>query len=113
MWDLTVPGGNDHDFYIDTAAAPVLVHNVGGACPVQTSQAGEDAAGITKNTQTIEINGRARIPDELNLDTIEEVKNVAYQYLSTQLRDDLSLAQQTGRVFNLYVRASTRLSGPL
>jgi hypothetical protein len=27
MWDLTVPG--DHDFYIDTVAAPVLVHN----CP--------------------------------------------------------------------------------
>jgi len=27
MWDLTVPG--DHDFYIDTAAAAVLVHN----CP--------------------------------------------------------------------------------
>ena len=27
MWDLTVPGGADHDFYIDTIAAPVLVHN--------------------------------------------------------------------------------------
>jgi hypothetical protein len=25
MWDLTIPG--DHDFYIDTIAAPVLVHN--------------------------------------------------------------------------------------
>jgi Pretoxin HINT domain len=25
----TVPGNNDHDFYIDTAAAPVLVHNCG------------------------------------------------------------------------------------
>jgi hypothetical protein len=29
MWDLSVPGGNDHDFYVDTVAAPVLVHN----CP--------------------------------------------------------------------------------
>jgi len=27
MWDLTVPGGNDHDFYINTTAADVLVHN--------------------------------------------------------------------------------------
>jgi hypothetical protein len=27
MWDLTVPGGNDHDFYIDTTIATVLVHN--------------------------------------------------------------------------------------
>ena len=27
MWDLTVPGGNDHDFYIDTTIAAILVHN--------------------------------------------------------------------------------------
>jgi hypothetical protein len=30
MWDLTIPGNNDHDFYIDTTAAAVLVHNCGG-----------------------------------------------------------------------------------
>jgi hypothetical protein len=29
MWDLTVPGGGDHDFYIDTTSADVLVHNCG------------------------------------------------------------------------------------
>ncbi|HZR54613.1 MAG TPA: hypothetical protein VFB06_34570 [Streptosporangiaceae bacterium] len=29
MWDLTVPGGDDHDFYVDTINTPVLVHN----CP--------------------------------------------------------------------------------
>jgi hypothetical protein len=29
MWDLTIPGNNDHDFYIDTAAASALVHNCG------------------------------------------------------------------------------------
>jgi hypothetical protein len=27
MWDLTVPGNDDHDFYIDTTTADVLVHN--------------------------------------------------------------------------------------
>jgi hypothetical protein len=27
MWDLSVPGGNDHDFYIDLVHAAVLVHN--------------------------------------------------------------------------------------
>lgn len=27
MWDLTVPRNNDHDFYIDTVAAAILVHN--------------------------------------------------------------------------------------
>jgi len=30
MWDLSVPGGNDHDFYIDTVVGSILVHN----CPV-------------------------------------------------------------------------------
>jgi RHS repeat-associated protein len=29
MWDLTVPGNNDHDFYVAVAATSVLVHN----CP--------------------------------------------------------------------------------
>jgi hypothetical protein len=27
MWDLSVPGGGDHDFYIDAATTAVLVHN--------------------------------------------------------------------------------------
>jgi len=27
MWDLSVPGGDDHDFYIDTTIATILVHN--------------------------------------------------------------------------------------
>ncbi len=29
MWDLTIRG--DHDFYVDTPAAAVLVHNTGPA----------------------------------------------------------------------------------
>jgi hypothetical protein len=36
MWDLTIPGGNDHDFYVDTAVAAVLVHN----CPNYRRPAG-------------------------------------------------------------------------
>jgi hypothetical protein len=32
MWDLTVPGNNDHDFYIDTTVGPVLVHNENVGC---------------------------------------------------------------------------------
>jgi hypothetical protein len=31
MWDLTVPGNNDHDFYIQVIAAAILVHNCGNA----------------------------------------------------------------------------------
>jgi tRNA(Arg) A34 adenosine deaminase TadA len=28
MWDLTVPGNNDHDFYVAAGATAVLVHNI-------------------------------------------------------------------------------------
>ena len=27
MWDLTVPGNNDHDFYVQAATTQILVHN--------------------------------------------------------------------------------------
>ena len=30
IWDLTVPGNNDHDFYVVAGTALVLVHNAGG-----------------------------------------------------------------------------------
>ncbi|MGH3282365.1 MAG: hypothetical protein ACRDNW_24965 [Trebonia sp.] len=32
MWDLTVPGNNDHDFYVVAGATPVLVHNNNLGC---------------------------------------------------------------------------------
>jgi RHS repeat-associated protein len=32
MWDLTIPGDDDHDFYVVTDDADVLVHNV--SCPI-------------------------------------------------------------------------------
>jgi hypothetical protein len=38
MWDLTVPGNNDHDFYISTTVATVLVHNADGPCPTSPNQ---------------------------------------------------------------------------
>jgi hypothetical protein len=34
MWDLTVPGNNDHDFYVIPGATSVLVHN--DSCPLWT-----------------------------------------------------------------------------
>jgi hypothetical protein len=34
MWDLTVPGNNDHDFYIGAIDTDVLVHNANQQCPV-------------------------------------------------------------------------------
>jgi hypothetical protein len=45
MWDLTVPGNNDHDFYVEVAAASVLVHN--DSCPANL---GRGSTGRTEPT---------------------------------------------------------------
>lgn len=76
----------------------------------------EDALEIEKNTQRIEsITGKVkfRIPDFLEDDFLIEVKNVAYQYLSSQIRDLAYYAAANGLTFYLAIRDSTELSGPL
>ena len=48
MWDLTVPGNNDHDFYVSAGDTPVLVHNTdcdpatAPLGPVRPAGVGED-----------------------------------------------------------------------
>jgi RHS repeat-associated protein len=41
MWDITVPGDNDHDFYVRTASTGVLVHNCGGLLASLKDTAGD------------------------------------------------------------------------
>ncbi len=82
----------------------------------QLGNEGETAAGIVKNTQRIEsLSGKAayRVPDELTATTVTEVKNVAKQSFNTQIQDSLHYAMMTNRDFELVVRNTTRLSGPL
>jgi hypothetical protein len=43
MWDLTVPGNNDHDFYVQPGATAVLVHNDNGTPGCSPA---EQAAGL-------------------------------------------------------------------
>ncbi len=61
----------------------------------------------------VTVGGRTRIPDGLTSSTLSDVKNVGSLSYSRQLRDFGQYAQQTGRSFDLYVRPTTRLSGPL
>jgi hypothetical protein len=95
---------------------PVVAAEDGMAAVRTAGTAGERAAGIVKNTERIPSasgNAAYRIPDELNATTLGEVKNVASLSYTSQLQDFAAYAQQTGRSFNLYVRGSTTLSGPL
>ncbi len=81
----------------------------------QLGRSGEEAVGVLGPKVGVALpNSTAiRFPDILTQSTIGEVKNVQYQALTQQLQDYLSIAQSTNRNFNLYVRPSTQLSGPL
>jgi hypothetical protein len=59
------------------------------------------------------VDGRARIADGLNNDSLTEVKFTSYQPFTQQLRDELSHANLLSRRFNLVLSPRTTPSGPL
>lgn len=88
----------------------------GGIEPVLQGQAGEAAVRGSYDIgdkATAVIDGRTRIFDGLNSDAVSEVKNVASQSYTQQLRDSVSYAQANGLRFDLYVRPDTYLTGTL
>jgi hypothetical protein len=87
----------------------------GTALARQLGQAGEDAVGITGPKTAIEIPGSSqiRIPDALTDTTLTEVKNVGSLSYTQQLQDFTTYSQANGLNFELWVRPSTQLSGPL
>ncbi len=87
----------------------------GTALARQLGLAGEEAVGITGPKVGIRIGDQLRFPDRFNefTNVLDEVKNVQYQGFTRQLRDYSTFTQQNGGTFNLWIRPSTRLSGPL
>lgn len=61
----------------------------------------------------IRVGGRGRIPDGLTSTVLSEVKNVGSLSYTQQLRDFATYASQRGLRFDLWVRPTTQLSGPL
>ena len=57
--------------------------------------------------------GQGRIPDGVNDVALSEIKNVAKQSFTKQLRDFSAIAKSEGLQFELYVRSTTKLTGPL
>ena len=98
-----------HTYYAGEWA--ILVHN---RCSNELGKIGEQSSGITKNTTTININGRMRIPDGYNPQMwLQEVKNVKSLSYTSQLRDYFSYAAQNYLKMELYIRQTTQLSRPL
>jgi RHS repeat-associated protein len=81
---------------------------------VRLGKEGEAAAGIVKNTKRIyTANGRYRIPDELSDIIIREVKNVAKQGLTEQLRVFSAYAKAENIPFELVLRKGADVTQPL
>jgi hypothetical protein len=67
MWDLSVPGGGDHDFYIDTTIdTTILVHN----CPIGDGPSSEETTHST-------LRGGA---GERNIESSEVMNNAENMY---------------------------------
>jgi len=81
--------------------------------PQQIGKWGEQAVGNIGDKIKILVNGRTRIPDGLTQTTLSEVKNVQSLSFKSQLRDFYDYAKTNNLNFELYVRPSTKLSGPL
>lgn len=81
----------------------------GGTGPNNTGKEGQavtDQLYGPSNNQKFEVNGRERKPDHILAQDVktgqptivEETKNVSYQHMSTQLKDDVALVGPDGKV---------------
>jgi RHS repeat-associated protein len=97
---------------------------VGGQCmdamgkARRAGKAGEDAVRAVTDLGSkvrIDVGDGFRVPDGINSTTrvLSEVKNVASQSYTQQLKDYAAYAQQNGLSFELWVRPTTQLTGPL
>jgi Pretoxin HINT domain len=78
MWDLTVPGGNDHDFYIDTATAAVLVHN----CNIRLDSTGKVHGELP-----------GYVPSDMTTEQMEELESDLQQSISTRQAEQDALGE--------------------
>src|SRR5271166_4037208 len=95
----------------EVAAAGIRMAEVASA-----GRSGEEAAQAVESLGTKEYfkaGGRARFTDGSTSTTVNEVKNVAKQGWTQQLKDEAGHAAATSRTFQLWVRSSTQVSGPL
>ena len=101
------------------SASKATVAAEGGNVGKTAGQLGKEGmvgAGLEQNTTRIpSLSGTAnyRVPDGLTNTTLSEVKNVKTLSMTNQLNDYMQYSKQNGLGFDLYVRPTTQLSGPL
>jgi RHS repeat-associated protein len=97
MWDLTVPGNNDHDFYVVASDTSVLVHNSGGIGDCPTSDSGPE--------QTV--HGAERAADPSRLDPAAQADVIANPTQTLSQADGAQVyVQQVGDRYNVVVQGN-------
>ena len=96
MWDLTIPG--DHDFYIDTTAADVLVHNCG---PGQITGYTTHGLNSAISHDGVGVSPSAMIDAVKNPISIVEQSGGRFRYIGQNAAVVLS---RTGRVVTTWAR---------
>lgn len=61
----------------------------------------------------IEVGPRTRIPDGITDEVLTEVKNVQKLAFTRQLKDFLEYSESRGLRFDLFIRPTTKMTGPL
>ena len=84
MWDLTVPGNNDHDFYVAVAATAVLVHNCteGGKIANNIADHAAERAQAGDGTHYVSGVSPQELPGYVHQVLDGEVPGVETRYLS-------------------------------
>jgi hypothetical protein len=88
----------------------------GGSYPNLRGNQGESAVRNSCSigeSIPIQINGRTRIPDGINRDTLTEIKNRGYTPFNQQLRDSLDFARNSNRNMDLFLPPGGRVSDQL
>ena len=122
VYNFMVDG--NHNYFIiaqvgEYGQTCILVHNA-RECNI-LGKSGEAQSGIKKNTEAYKVgDNKSRIPDGITKTCVVEVKNVAKQSLTSQIRDYLRIMDDLGKkALKLIVRkdngkeVGTKLSGPL
>jgi hypothetical protein len=81
MWDLTIPGNNDHDFYIDAMAdVPVLVHN---------------DCSLPRLDSTGKVHGQipSYVPESMTSEQMEEMEADLQQSIATRQAEQEALGE--------------------
>ncbi|NJS40751.1 MAG: hypothetical protein HC783_19105 [Rhodobacteraceae bacterium] len=91
-----------------TAAKTLSIRTVG-----ELGEAAVRAAHNIGPKEMVRMFGRNRFPDGILPNVLSEVKNVAKLSYTQQLQDYAQYAKSMGMQFDLYVRQSTVLTGPL